>query len=132
MEKTKLKDIIQMLQSSDEENATVALAILDTNFSNNRMVFPLLAYKFGRASSYLWRTNAPELYKKISKILPSNENLTFKVIHDYILNNQQEREQIELYMEYLNKSILETLHNAGYQFIKDLKVNLETSKINAE
>ena len=132
MDKTKLKTIIQMLHSSDKENTTVALSLLNADFSNNRMVFPLLAYKFGRASSYSWRTDAPKLYEKISKILPSNHNLTFKVIHDYILNNQQEPEQIELYMEYLNKSILETLHNAGYEFIKDLKVNLETSKINAE
>ncbi len=127
MTKEKLYNVIKMLDSTDKENHTVALCIIENNLSDDNNVELLLQFKHSNCNRDQWLTNAPKAFHKLQKLIgkdsvSSTMNISYKTIHNYILNTNEKPEQVKLFMEDFANSLTNQMIVYGYDFIKEIKI----------
>jgi len=129
MIKEKLYNVIEMLQSTDKENHTVALCIIENNLNNDNDVELLLQFKHSNCSRDQWLKDAPKAFHKIQEIIgtyPSSMmNITYKTIHNHILNTNQKPKQVKLFMEDFTNNLTNQMNSFGYDFIKEIKITYQ-------
>jgi hypothetical protein len=135
MEVEKLKNIISMLQSTDKENHTVALTLLENVDYNECFVQLLLAYKQGHAKAEAWIADAPSAYDFIKgKAVMSDTNITFNDIFQAIIKHKYPVEQMQLFLLVFTEYLKDQCQSLGYSFIEEIEMNVklkETTHVNA-
>lgn len=131
MEIEKLKNIINMLSSTDKENHVVALTLLESiEHNKNCFVQLLMAYKLGKPKTETWLEHAPTAYKYISNNAPTKDSgITFNEIFQSLLRNKFPVEQIQIFLEMFSEYLKNQCHSLGYHFIDSIEMNIKLKEI---
>lgn len=119
-DKEETKNLLNMLQSTDTENATVAFQALEgvdrTKYSGELIVL----YKFGKKSLAVWEKEAPKcyFYLKSQLIVPFVKDNGIELSTGACLSamtaNNASNQSIELFMELFTDSMIGFLGQMGY------------------
>ena len=119
-DKEETMNLLNMLQSTDTENATVAFQALEgvdrTKYSGELIVL----YKFGKKSLAVWEKEAPKchFYLKSQLIVPFIKDNGIELSTGACLSamtaNNASNQSIELFMELFTDSMIGFLGQMGY------------------
>jgi len=110
--KEETKNLLNMLRSSDKENAIIAFESLKNVDIKTYIGELIVLYKFGKQTNAVWEANCPKCFtaisKEIDKTLSTGECLsamTFNKVSMY---------SIELFMELFTENMVGFLGQMGY------------------
>ena len=115
--KEETKNLLNMLRSSDKENAILAFESLKKVDIKTYIGELIVLYKFGNASPEDWETNCSKCVKALGKrkILTGAYNaLSSGVCLAHMTNNNASIQSIELFMEFFTESMIGFLGQMGY------------------
>ena len=115
--KEETKNLLNMLRSSDKENAILAFESLKKVDIKTYIGELIVLYKFGNASPEDWETNCSRCVKALGKrkILTGAYNaLSSGVCLAHMTNNNASIQSIELFMEFFTESMIGFLGQMGY------------------
>jgi hypothetical protein len=115
--KEETKNLLNMLRSSDKENAILAFESLKKVDTKKYIGELIVLYKFGNASPEDWETNCSRCVKALGKrkILTGAYNaLSSGVCLAHMTNNNASIQSIELFMEFFTESMIGFLGQMGY------------------
>ena len=115
--KEETKNILNMLRSSDKENAIIVFESLKKVDIKTYIGELIVLYKFGNASPEDWETNCSRCVKALGKrkILTGAYNaLSSGVCLAHMTNNNASIQSIELFMEFFTESMIGFLGQMGY------------------
>ena len=115
--KEETKNLLNMLRSSDKENAILAFESLKKVDIKAYIGELIVLYKFGNASPEDWETNCSKCVKALGKrkILTGAYNaLSSGVCLAHMTNNNASIQSIELFMEFFTESMIGFLGQMGY------------------
>ena len=126
MDKEKLKGVIKLLSANDIESVVLGIATLEACHTETTMVSTLLAIKKSSVNKFVIEENAPELYKKLTRLSERPDlKFTYKKINDVLVNNKQEEDQAQLFIEYLDEDLTNSYKELGYTFIDKINVTIK-------
>ena len=127
----KYQNIVRMLQSTDAENHTVALGIIDNlEFKENKLQI-LLMLKHSKASPKTWADQAPNIWKKMEKLHDKgiigdiNRNLTYKQVLSIITTMKLKPKDFDFYMKDFSNYLMEQVKSLGYDFIESMEIKIK-------
>ena len=127
--KEETRNLLNMLRSSDKENAILAFESLKKVDTKKYIGELIVLYKFGNASPEDWKNNCPKIAKVLvkTKILSGVYTaLSSGVCLSHMTNNNASIQSIELFMEFFTKSMIEFLGQMGYPADKfEININLK-------
>ena len=115
--KEETRNLLNMLRSSDKENAILAFESLKKVDIKTYIGELIVLYKFGNASPEDWETNCSKCVKALGKrkILTGAYNaLSSGVCLAHMTNNNASIQSIELFMEFFTESMIGFLGQMGY------------------
>ena len=115
--KEETRNLLNMLRSSDKENAILAFESLKKVDIKTYIGELIVLYKFGNASPEDWETNCSRCVKALGKrkILTGAYNaLSSGVCLAHMTNNNASIQSIELFMEFFTESMIGFLGQMGY------------------
>ena len=115
--KEETRNLLNMLRSSDKENAILAFESLKRVDIKTYIGELIVLYKFGNASPEDWETNCSKCVKALGKrkILTGAYNaLSSGVCLAHMTNNNASIQSIELFMEFFTESMIGFLGQMGY------------------
>ncbi len=123
----KFESMLKMVQSTDKESQGLGLSILEQQDYENNLVAILFATKFSSFDESFWKENAPNARAHLRAIKNVNlqKILTFKAIFDLLVQQKVNPEQMEFFMHFFNKDMLDSMHARGYTFVTDIKTTLK-------
>jgi hypothetical protein len=127
--KEETRSLMNMLNSPDEENYTVAFEILK-NVNVKKYIGELLVlYKFSKAPKQEWGKQCIKVYSAINKLLKGDEILTGPKTLSLILEQTGSGNSIELFMEFFIKDMTNVLASVGYPIEKfDIDIKLKNNE----
>lgn len=111
--KEETRNLLNMLQSSDEENHIIAFEALKNADLSNYFGELLVLYKFSKLSSEKWKKECKPAYKIIDKHITAT-TLTSATCLGLMTNAESTKESIELFMEYFVRDMTGFLGQMGY------------------
>lgn len=134
--KLEYNTLYKMLTSSDEENKVLALSIMNEHDFKTNIMCNFLLYKNTDVYLTLWEEHAAYVLKNIKTYTNSvaSNYLTYKDIFNVSKFVKVDSDQLELYLVELNKFLMKTLKNQGYDYIEsiDIKLNIKQHEPNRE
>jgi hypothetical protein len=117
--KEETKNLLSMLHSTDDENATVAFQALEGVDVKKYSGELIVLYKFGKRDIIVWRQEAPKCHKHLIKLLDpfskdNESNLSTGVCLSAMTANNTSNQAIELFMELFTDSMIGFLGQMGY------------------
>jgi hypothetical protein len=118
-DKEETKNLLKMLQSTDEENSVVAFQALEGVDVKKYSGELIVLYKFGKRNMAIWEKQAPKCHKYLAKLLNpftkdgGSELSTGKCLSAMTANNTS-NQAIELFMELFTDSMIGFLGQMGY------------------
>lgn len=113
--KEETKNLLNMLRSSDKENAILAFESLNNVDIKKYIGELILLYKFGNNSASDWETNCSKCAKQLKKvILNTDAALSTGQCMSYMTSNNASVQSIELFMEVFTENMIGFLGQMGY------------------
>jgi hypothetical protein len=113
--KEETKNLLNMLRSSDKENAIIAFESLKKVDTKKYIGELIVLYKFGNVTPEDWKTNCPKCEKVLNKILYGvHTALSSGGCLSYMIKNNASIQSIELFMELFTESMIGFLGQMGY------------------
>ena len=112
--KEETKNLLNMLRSSDKENAILAFESLKRVDIKTYIGELIVLYKFGNASPEDWETNCPKIWKKIKDMILGAGPLTSPKCLTLLKNVKANNDCMELFMELFVKDMIGYLDDLGY------------------
>lgn len=128
--KLEYNTLYKMLTSSDEENKVLALSIMNEHDFKTNIMCNFLLYKNTDVYLTLWEEHASYVLKNIKSYTNSvaSNYLTYKDIFNVSKFAKVDSDQLELYLVELNKFLMKTLKNQGYDYIESIDIKLNTKQ----
>ena len=128
--KLEYNTLYKMLTSSDEENKVLALSIMNEHDFKINIMCNFLLYKNTDVYLTLWEEHAAYVLKNIKSYTNSvaSNYLTYKDIFNVSKFAKVDSDQLELYLVELNKFLMKTLKNQGYDYIESIDIKLNTKQ----
>lgn len=128
--KLEYNTLYKMLTSSDEENKVLALSIMNEHDFKINIMCNFLLYKNTDVYLTLWEEHASYVLKNIKSYTNSvaSNYLTYKDIFNVSKFAKVDSDQLELYLVELNKFLMKTLKNQGYDYIESIDIKLNTKQ----
>lgn len=124
--KLEYDNLYKMMISPDNQNAVLALSLLETVDFKNNLVPILLLYKKTSISSEYWKEHAPKLWAKLKKHGVSSDNpLTYKQILEIIKDKKVSEDQVNIFIQSVNDTLKNHLCDYGYDFIEKIEIKLK-------
>lgn len=126
MDFEKTQNVINMLQSPDEENQLLGLTVMESIIHADHLIPVLLAFKFGKPTASVWKTEAPLAYNFIrSKLVLHNTlSVTFNDIFEAIVRTKAPAFQMQMFMDMFSKYLTGQCKSLGYTFIDTINITL--------
>jgi TusA-related sulfurtransferase len=116
-DKVETKNLLNMLCSSDTENATLAFEALKGVDIKKYLGELIVLYKFGKKNMSIWEKQAPKCHKQLVKLIePFNTGteLSSGSCLSAMTTNNASNQSIELFMELFTDSMIGFLAQMGY------------------
>ena len=124
--------IKSMLESSDEENAVVALTIIENSNFRDNLTYILLLMKEADIKMTLWRDHAKKIIKKYEALNINYGSLSYKKIMELITEYNAPLSDIQFFMDCFGEHIRAFVNKSlkGNDKIESLtiKINLNESR----
>lgn len=127
MTRERFENVRKMIESTDKENRTLGLVILEEQDFQENVAFILLAKKYFQGGNDEWEENAPKMLKRMKAIncLDVDRVFTFKTILKALREVNAPYPQIQFYLSTFGAYLLEQLQGLGYDFIDELDINIK-------
>lgn len=112
--KEETKNILNMLRSSDKENAIMAFESLKNVDIKKYIGELILLYKFGSATAEDWETNCSKCAKELKVVLKGDAVLSSGACISYMTSNNASIQSLELFIELFTESMVEFLGQMGF------------------
>lgn len=133
LNKETLDNILQMVNSVDQENKVVALSCLDGLDFNTNLVYLLFLKKEGNATGEDWKTHAPQTTKMLQALgVDMNGVITYRMIQDLLLKKQVSVEDFQYYLDRFARQMHNSIKNMGYDFIDSLEITIKLKEPHGE
>ena len=128
--KLEYNTLYKMLTSIDQENKVLALSIMNEHDFKTNIMCNFLLYKNTDVYLTLWEEHAAYVLKNIKSYTNSvaSNYLTYKDIFNVSKFAKVDSDQLELYLVELNKFLMKTLKNQGYDYIESIDIKLNTKQ----
>lgn len=126
MKVTNIQNLIQMMQSPDQENHLLALSILEKQDHNKVTASLMLCYKFGRPSPEMWQEHAPNSYAHLlnQSDMKPYAGFSFQQIFATIIQPDASLDDILVYFDEYAKYLSGQCMHSKVKSI-EIKVNLK-------
>jgi hypothetical protein len=112
-DKEETRNLLNMLQSSDSENHTVAFKALQNVDADKYIGELLVMYKFSGVQKSDWSEAGTEIHSKILDVV-GDFHLSSTRTLSLITANKGSKASVELYMEYFVRDMTKMLEQIGY------------------
>ena len=118
-DKVETKNLLNMLRSSDTENATLAFEDLKGVDIKKYLGELIVLYKFGKKNMSIWEKQAPKCHKQLVKLIEpfikdTGTELSTGSCLSAMTTNNASNQSIELFMELFTDSMIGFLGQMGY------------------
>jgi len=118
-DKEETKNLLNMLRSSDTENATIAFEALKGVDIKKYLGELIVLYKFGKKNMSIWQKQAPKCHKQLVKLIEpfikdTGTELSTGSCLSAMTTNNASNQSIELFMELFTDSMIGFLAQMGY------------------
>jgi len=118
-DKVETKNLLNMLRSSDTENATIAFEALKGVDIKKYLGELIVLYKFGKKNMSIWQKQAPKCHKQLVKLIEpfikdTGTELSTGSCLSAMTTNNASNQSIELFMELFTDSMIGFLAQMGY------------------
>ena len=118
-DKEETKNLLKMLQSTDEENSVVAFQALEGVDVKKYSGELIVLYKFGKRNMIIWEKQAPKCHKQLAKLInpfikDNGTELNTGTCLSAMTANNASNQSIELFMELFTDSMIGFLGQMGY------------------
>lgn len=118
-DKVETKNLLNMLCSSDTENATLAFEALKGVDIKKYLGELIVLYKFGKKNMSIWEKEAPKCHKQLVKLIEpfikdTGTELSSGSCLSAMTTNNASNQSIELFMELFTDSMIGSLAQMGY------------------
>lgn len=115
LEKEEAENIMNMLLSSDEDNAFIAFKSIEAfEFDKDNIGYLLYFFKFSKYSLTDWEKNSPESSKILRKYVEVDKPLTYAKAIQIMLDLKTCKEALELTLQRHVKELTAMLSSMGY------------------
>jgi hypothetical protein len=121
----KLVNIVNMLQSSDKEDQTVALIALENMKIKENMLALLFAYKLGNPDQKMWSDNAPKAHAALEESRKISKSSSFQQIFKYVMEQKLPKEAMELFLKMFSDYLTGQCKSMGYNFIDGIEMKIK-------
>jgi hypothetical protein len=124
--KEETRNLMNMLNSPDSENHTIAFEALNNTDVKEYMGELIVLYKFSKAPKQEWGKQCVKVYKAINKLHKEGETLTGPKTLALLLQQKSSNNSIELFMEFFIRDMTNVLGSVGYPIEKfDIDIKLK-------
>ena len=123
-DKEETKNLLSMLTSSDEENATVAFQAIENADLTAYMGELIVLFKYSKITQAIWEKEAPKSWLKLQKYFLDKSNMSSGRCLSIMIDNKASKESIELYFEQFVTDMMGFLEQLGYPADK-FNINIE-------
>lgn len=125
--KSEIKNILNMLASSDEDNKHIAYELINNADVKNMKPELILLYKFGKINNSIWSKKCEKAWSVIMKDIINSEPLTTPKCLTLLKNNNASIECIELFSELITLTMIEYFVALGYA-VDTFELNVKFKK----
>ena len=124
-----MNNILEMLQSFDEENKVLALTLLEEQKIKEIENFLLFCYKFGTQKEHLWKTHAPNCLKTLKTLGGISPYFSFQQLFTLITKENFSIDELEIFFEAYSKFLTKDCKNPKIKKIEiTIKLNENETK----
>ena len=123
IDKDRYKNLLNMLNAPDQENAIVALQSMEhMDFEKNRIQI-LMLKKNSKVLASFWKEQAPVLYTKIESTgMDPEKIITYKGLLTLLKEQGRKPEELQFYVDVFQDYLLEEMHALGYSFLEKVEI----------
>ena len=126
LNKEETKNLLNMISSTDAENATVAFQVLENSDLKNYFGELIVLYKYGKKNHTVWEKEAPKSWKKISEHFIDTTAMSSGKCLSIMTEKKASKESLELYFENFMVDMIGFLDQLGYPAEKfDISIKLK-------
>ena len=126
LNKEETKNLLNMISSTDTENATVAFQVLENSDLKDYFGELIVLYKYGKKDHTVWAKEAPKSWKKISEYFIDTTAMSSGKCLSIMTDKKASKESLELYFENFVGDMIGFLDQLGYPAEKfDITIKLK-------
>lgn len=114
LNKEETKNLLNMISSTDVENATVAFQVLENSDLKDYFGELIVLYKYGKKDHITWKKEAPKAWKKISEHFVDKSTMSSGKCLSIMTEKKASKESLELYFENFVGDMIGFLDQLGY------------------
>ena len=116
-------NIINMLQSPDQENHVLALGVLETKNPNEITAILMMCYKFGNPKRDVWEINAPKsmIYMDRQAVVKPYSGFSFQQIFTLLTKPLAQKDILEIFFRKYSEYLSHTCELPGVEISIQLK-----------
>lgn len=119
LNKSEAENIMRMFESTDKDNGYIAFKALEQyDFNNSNLGYLIYFYKYGKYDKTEWEQNCNLLYKILESKTDMEQPLTYAKGLSIMIENNCDKEVIELFLERHVKDLTTMLSSMGYPLEK--------------
>jgi hypothetical protein len=116
--------LLPLIKSSSKEDYELAFQIIENmNYSENFIYMIFLYKETTKSMKAAWKEVAPKSYMYCEK-LKDQYSLNLVGIYNSVKNEINDEDKLFVQNQF-SKSLMNTLHNYGYDFIDDLQIKIK-------
>jgi len=124
--KEEAENVMTMLLSTDQENATIGFAAIEAfKFSSDNVGYLIYFYKFSKYTIDQWKTNAPKATAVLKKHINIERPLTYARAIQIMIDLKTSKDAIELTLNRHVGELTRMLDSMGYptdKMVIDIKL----------
>jgi hypothetical protein len=126
LNKEETKNLLNMISSTDVENATVAFQVLENSDLKDYFGELIVLYKYGKKDHITWEKEAPKAWKKISEHFVDKSAMSSGKCLSIMTEKKASKDSLELYFENFVGDMIGFLDQLGYPAEKfDITIKLK-------
>ena len=118
-----------MLDSADQENVNVALAVIENCNRKASLVYILLLKKICKPNGETWKKQAPEAYKFLKTIGADPDKVCqYKQILKILGAQKAPEKDIQFFLDYFGEYVFKSVKDMGYDFVEGIEIKLNVKE----
>ena len=124
MELKQVKNIINMLKSTDVEDHVIALEVLEQQSDKKAISVQItFCFKYGNASVKTWEQNASTSYNHMVKMF--GKKPSFSDVYKGVMKHKLPVEQMQMFVILFGEHLTEQCKASGYNFIEGIHIDVK-------
>jgi hypothetical protein len=123
IDKERYKNLLNMLNAPDQENAVVAIQSMENMVFEKNRIQILMLKKNSKVLSSFWKETSPVLYKNIESTgMDPEKIITYKGLLTLLKEQGRNPKELQFYISIFQDYLLEEMHALGYNFLEEVEI----------